>query len=137
MSLDKMWAGECAGYCPTLSTTRLLKKIILTAVLATAFFMPLQARMYPTTLRMPAVCWNDLTEALTFHAQTYSELPILKLFPLEGQESHGVLLVNPAQPSWTFLYFRITEGETKTICSIASGKEWDILNPPGKQKTEL
>ena len=102
-----------------------------------AFFMPLQARMYPTTLPMPAVCWNSLQEALTFHAETYKEVPILKLFPLEGQDNHGVLLVNPAQPSWTFLYFRITEAETKTVCSISSGKEWHIVKPPGKEKTEL
>jgi len=115
-----------------------VRKILLGLVTASAvFFMPSQARMYPTTLQLPVVCWNSLQEALTFHDETYSEVPILKLFPTEDQDSHGVLLVNPVQPSWTFLYFRTTEAETNAVCSIASGKEWVIRKPTAQEKIEL
>tara|TARA_Y100000588_G_scaffold60133_1_gene59068 strand:- start:280 stop:627 length:348 start_codon:yes stop_codon:yes gene_type:complete len=114
-----------------------VKKIVLALITASAvFFMPLQARMYPTTMRLPAVCWNTLTEALSFHAATYQELPILNLQPLDNQDSHAMLLVNAKTPSWTFLYFRQNDDKTKTVCSLASGKEWDILKKPNTGKTE-
>lgn len=117
-----------------------MKKLLTAAALVAAFFMPVcAAQPFPSTVRLPSLCFDKgMEEALMFHATQLGQLPIMKLDQDETLRlGNAVLVVNPSHLAWSILFYRTTEAEIDVVCAIASGKNWEILKPPSKEKTLL
>ena len=114
-----------------------MKKLLVLLLL-----LPLAAssRMFPTEFPVKAVCWNDITEAITYHQDILGEYPIGRGW-IDSKEgpSFAAIMYNPMKPSWTLLSFHKKEGEDSVIvCAITGGTVWEIIHPGDEaEKLEL
>ena len=95
--------------------------------------------MYPDTLALPVICWDNLQEAIAFHEGALGEVPIIKAMSNNESGLGGaVLLVNPDKTAWTFLFFRQnSETNGMKACVLAQGQAWVVVAPPEQPKEEL
>jgi len=105
----------------------MLKKLLFLLLL-----LPLtgSAKMYPLTLPIPAVCWNSLEEAMSFHNNLGERVIGRGTIPSNKGFSGIIHLVDPLKPSWTVLHVHKNR-ETGNVmaCVIVSGTTWEIFIP--------
>ena len=103
-----------------------MKKLLILLLL-----LPLaaSAKMFPLEFPIKSVCWNDFSEAITYHQEVLGEYPIGKgWINNESDPSFSAIMYNPIKPSWTFLnFFQSKEGEL-IVCAITGGTQWEILH---------
>ena len=119
----------------------MIKRLLLTAALIAAFFMPAYGRMFPVEIPLPSVCWDNVEEALNYHKKFLGEHPVGRGWINNPKgPTFATVLVNPTKPSWTFLHFHQNAETKKTlVCAIAGGIGWEVLVPDfgEPEKTEL
>ena len=108
------------------------RTVILAAFMAAFLMVPAKAEMLTVTVPMQMYCWDDLTEALTFHAERLGEYPLVKMTSNHSIGPGGaVLMVRPDRTKWTFLFFRYNNAEERLlVCAFAVGQNWFIAKPP-------
>ena len=116
----------------------MIKKLLLAAAFMAAFFMPVQARMFPTEFPIKAVCWDDMEEAIRYNQEMLGEYPIGKgWISNKSGPSFGAIMFNPTKPSWTFLSFHQNDSGV-IVCAITGGSQWDVITPGSDgEKLEL
>ena len=97
--------------------------------------------MFPVEIPLPAVCWDNVEEALNYHKNVLGEYPVGRGW-INNPKGHtfATVLVNPTKPSWTFLHFHQNTATGKTlVCAIAGGIGWEVLTPDfgEPEKTEI
>ena len=104
-----------------------MKKLILFLSL----LLPLSgsARMFPMQMPIDVVCWDNVSEALSYHQDVLGEFPIGRgNVPNVGGPTFSMIMFNPKKPSWSYLHFHKNRDSGKVIvCSMNSGDTWQIL----------
>ena len=101
--------------------------------------MPVQAAMFPMDLPLKVVCWDDLEEAIEYHATMLGEYPLITAASEHSVGPGGaVFLVKPDKSRWTFLFFRYNTNTEKLLaCAFAEGQKWMLAGPPDSEKLEI
>jgi len=117
-----------------------IKRLLLVAALMAAFFMPAQARMFPTEIPIQVICFDSFPELLAYHKDILGEHPIGRgMIPNPHGPTFATILVNPTKPSWTFVHFHQNAQSGKTLgCAITTGIKWEVIIPDfGNEELEL
>ena len=95
------------------------------------FLIPLVAssRMFPHEVPLNYVCWDNWTEAITYHKEILEEYPVGKgMINNPNGPTFATIVVNPTKPSWSYIHFHhnIETGE-QVVCAMSSGTEWEVI----------